>query len=643
MKVTTRITLIPLALLAMATGAHATIYTVGSGPFCIFTDLRPALIAAASLTNGPVLIKVATGVDTSLSYSWSSPDSEVVLSNPTADITVEGGYAACTDALPDPNKATFLDYASPSDDSTHTLLTLRNDYANPSHSVTLKHMYVDGHDFNGSKVPPAYGGAFRVEKDMTLILAEGTVVEDFEGRRGGAIALRGHVGSTVPPTVDESPTLEVRGGSRIQYNHAWYSGGGVYADRAKVIMQGGVIYDNGTDGNGGGLYLAAELGGFAVTPTELTVKQPQGDNYNSISGNNAGDPESFNANSGNGGGIYAYKADIYVEATLHGRTLTMGFNSANSGGAIAVAGNGATANRYSHSTIVIWDTLIANNTARNRGGALYALDSVHWLFFGSHSATVPHEDKIGPSMVFYNNLAQGISDSYGGGVAYIASGLADGGLNGEMGFNRVWFLDNAVSDGDAVAFAALEDTELQFKRSIFDGNHRDDAGIATLIHDFTELDVRLTYSTLVNNDVDHILKTWSGSAKELNLQGSILWNPEVVKVLDKPTGGSETVTHAQCLIAYNTAGLPSGAWSWEPQLGAGYAPSGTSPAIDHCDSVNFQPVVDFNGADVPYNTPGIAPRWNLTPPANWDLGAVEQTDVLFANTFGIRTPADPGT
>lgn len=67
-----------------------------------------------------------------------------------------------------------------------------------------------------------------------------------------------------------------------------------------------------------------------------------------------------------------------------------------------------------------------------------------------------------------------------------------------------------------------------------------------------------------------------------------------------------------------------------------FAPSARSAAIDHCDSVgDYSPPTDAYGRGV-HDSRGVAARWDTTAPYNHDLGAVEQTDVIYSSSFGKR-------
>jgi len=123
-------------------------------------------------------------------------------------------------------------------------------------------------------------------------------------------------------------------------NAASVSGGGVYAAQGSVTLSGGQVLSNTAGSMGGGVFAqecSAALGGTRVVS------------------NTAGD----------GGGVYILSGS----ATLSGGQILS--NSADYGGGVCVAGFGAAGDGVFTQT---GDSVIAYNTATNRGGGVYVND-----------------------------------------------------------------------------------------------------------------------------------------------------------------------------------------------------------------------------------------------------------------------------
>lgn len=618
------------SLLLAAPAAMATTYTVGTDPGCQYSNLRDALNAASNNAAGPHLIKVAKATDTSLSYSGGSPDSAFSLDNPKADITIEGGYVACGKPVPSSNGYTTLSYEDPMVDVDYTMLTIRNDYDNPRRTVTLRRLRLSGASASSSQGPD-YGGGIFVSSNVSLRLGYGTWVSSFDARTGGGgVALFGWVLFAPIPVVDEYPELVMVDGASVRFNQSSRNGGGVYSYVADVVLQGGRIKYNKTLWNGGGIYAV----GFSGTPDHDEILLLDAAQDNQLSYNQAGQSADFTTVRGYGGAIYSLLADIHTPYAYDQSHEFVG-NKANYGGAVYVEG----ANEPAGGPFTqVWlnDALFQANAARGRGGALYSLNAVDW-FLGSSGVGPGPDGKIGPFLLFYQNGASTLGDSAGfhnGGVAFITDERSDGASRGIMRFQRAWFLENEDVAGKAAVAAAGSGGEMRFWRSIFDGNQADAFyGDTTQLYVTNNDPVRVTYSTGVNNTTDYFFKTSTPDVIELNLQGSILWSPATDTLVYNSGNGSIDIRTGGCLISFY--GDVQNDWDRDPQLDKRYAPAGSSPALDNCDSLNFEPIMAV-GLHSAYDVPGVSARFSGTAPWNWDLGAVEQTDIIFANHFGYR-------
>ncbi|HET8898679.1 MAG TPA: hypothetical protein VFN09_07930 [Rhodanobacteraceae bacterium] len=622
-------------LLGLSPLANATTYTVGTGSGCLFADLRPALAAAAANPSGPHLIKVAKTVDKSLSYTWGTPDAgEFKIQDPLADITVTGGYASCTASDPGANAVTELNYLTAATDEDHTLLTISNAYENPRRSLRFSHILMNGSG-SLSVAGPTYGGAILVTNHVTLELGEEVDIQYFDAHSGGGVALMGWFLFAPVPEVGKYPILHMTGASEISNGSAVNYGGGVYALIADVVLEGGRVNYNKARRAGGGIYVQ----GFDNTPTHYELTVLPDFFFNTVYANEAGMESAFTDTRGFGGGIYSSMADINVEYSYDHTTTFVSRNKANYGGGIYVDGPNEPAGGP-FTFVRIRDTRFLDNLARDQGGAVYSNNAVDWYF--TNSGVEEYDGKIGPRMSFVQNEAQSASaDILGGGVAFVTDERDDGASRGVMRFYRTWFRENQVSnDGRTILVGTESAGDMYFERVIMDGNFKTGPGIGVLVRSGNNRDIDLLYSTVVNNDTPRVVEMYgngdgTGSAT-LDLQGSILWNPLAVEVMSGPVGS--TATHASCLIAAHPAGLPSGAWSLDPMLDDRYAPAGNSPAIDHCDKYLLTPPPDVTWNATPYDVPGMVERFQSSSftPNTFDLGAIEQRDVIFANHFGAR-------
>lgn len=387
---------------------------------------------------------------------------------------------------------------------------------------------------------------------------------------------------------------------------------------------------NTAHNEGGGVY-ASDI---ASASSHHTIEFGPGAST-SIRENSAGMDSAFAADHGYGGGMRLLNANV---ATITTQPSSSGIhdNDANYGAGIYAEGpNEASGGPYSFIRLV--DLFFSGNHARGRGGALYSRNAVDWVM--DTSTTTWRRSvfaNVGPMMLFDFNTADnigGASGSSGGAVAYITDDRSDGASRGIMRFYRTWFYYNYDASGRASVAAADSGGEMVFRRSIFDGNESDTVapGGGALVWSYNNKPLAFYYNTVVTNNVDSLFGMTGGGSTTLKVQGSILWSPG--SNLMYATGSVTPETNA-CLVATDTS-LSSSTWVKDPQLNDHYAPAGGSPAIDHCDSAPFTPMDDafHHGA---YDTLGVDARWAMTPPFNWDLGAVEQTDVIFFGGFGNR-------
>jgi hypothetical protein len=151
---------------------------------------------------------------------------------------------------------------------------------------------------------------------------------------GGAVAVNGSVDGTSLTITD----------SQITHNRASLSGGGLYAQKADLVVEGSTVSGNHAGFDGGGAYFAGKDGiGAGVTIESST-----------LSGNDA--------NGRGGGGLTAFRWDaplLIEDSTISG----------NSGRTV---GGGAYLYTELDQPTTIRNSTIADNYAGNRGGGVYA-------------------------------------------------------------------------------------------------------------------------------------------------------------------------------------------------------------------------------------------------------------------------------
>lgn len=640
--------LVVLFLVAVpALAAPPTVFTVGGATGCNYYSTRDALAVAATHVGGPVEIRISWSADHSLGYSWPATDSEVVLTNPLSDITLVGGYASCSASSPTAGARTQLVYANPTNDAPHTMLRIVNNTANPRRYLDLVNIDMKGAS-DSALGGPNFGGGLYVRDRVEVTLLNSSVSGFYASSTGGGVLLQGSSGD---PGL--YPRLHLRNDSVVSYNKATF-GGGIYSSYARVIMSGAQVEHNSASDSGGGLYIADldQTGDDSNDSNFALVLDNDGDpNY--ISNNDAGMTAPFST-SGSGGGVYSYYGQIRFKPHLGGpafQSHVIG-NRANRGGGIYAKGRSEGAGgRYT--PIRMADTYFALNSSRAHGGALYSSNAVDWQIYAAGGECtallilVPHPSPC--SLMLLNKAGVLGGDGAGsiarGGAIYLTNTRTDGYSRGIVRFSGTWFTSNSDAQGLAAVAAVDGASEFVFNRNIFTDNSAG-TGASALIYSHTGKDVDFRYNTVLDSNTSTRMFNIDGGT--LNVTGSILWG-----TVDRThpfhfvwfSSGGANMIHAGCLLVRasddGTADIPlsPSIWSgYEPQLDARFAPRGSSPAIDHCDSYGYSPGSPPKDAywNAVYDVPGVAARWTLSPPYNFDLGAVEQNDIIFANGLGNR-------
>lgn len=600
-------TLVVLALTALAgaNAAQATIYAVGIGTGCTHSTMAGALTAAAAdASPGPHQIKVVTG---------TRFVSNLEIDNPAQDIVIIGGHASCTAAAPTEDARTILNSENVAG---RRLLQVANNNSNPRREVILRRLTL-----TGGLNPPglAFGGGLLITGRATVLLRDDTRIEGNAASSGGGVAL---VNLTSDP--DQFSILFLQTDSRIEDNQATGAGtagngGGIYAlGGARVELWDGSVGLNTARRAGGGVSLGDSIARLEVNPflgAELVT----------IHNNTAGQSV-FNAAEGFGGGIHS--AGGRVTVTSIGADAAYGLwmfnNEANYGGAIHMTGTDAGARAVASIT----NAFVFNNTAVDRGGALYSLNGVQWTINHNRTGDCATLGVRAPCSQFMGNQANRTSgNGVGAGVVYLT---ADPGSQGAIAtFERTLFSGNADPTGLAAVAEATTGNRLNFRRSVFRNNSAGGPGTQKTLIGSTGSDMDFYYNTVLANSVDAFFYMSGGV---LRPQGSVWWAPGTTLWI--PTGGATMAFTTVCLVTHTTVGLGSGptasAWVADPRLNSRFVPRASSSAIDHC-SESLDPGTDLYGRTTRVDVPGVANRIGIA-----DLGAVEQDDVVFGNSFGSR-------
>ncbi len=652
-----------LAGAALAMPAQALVYTVGpSSQGCDYIQLRDALDAAEAAASGEVELHISYPENWTLSYSSLSYNSEVVIENPAAKIVVIGGYADCTDPNPVAGQYTILHQNANSTDAAHSLLGIANDNANPRATVEFHHIKFEGPD-DASLGGPVGGGALDIKGHVSVLLDDSWVTGFHALFAGGGISVSGSGSDKL-----KYPTLTLSGGSEVSNNTVVGSGGGIFASKGRVIMRGATVADNSSDGNGGGLYLTMDddLGPIAEDTASLLMDDAAGPNvihHNTANADGSG--------IGRGGGIYSDKGQIFAQSRWDDAFQNViSSNRATWGGGIYIKGSdGPSGSPYTD--IYLYDTKLYSNGATDAGGGMYLRNAVYGVV-GAHvvntSCTstyltvfpgfppifywVPFTTPCSLMQENYIDAPSGSAVEPGGGAIYLDNSRTDGASRPSLRVYRTYFRGNRDPDGLAAVAAARNDSVMRFRRSIFthnDAKHDDlNTDKSVMVYSDTGKNLMFHFNTVLDSNTSTRMFYMDGG--QLDVTGSILWGSDnrglPFHFVWYAEGGA-TMVHNDCIMVRGhdngTAGVPAPidpslgfAWGTDipPRLGSNFAPSPFSPALDYCDAWKFSPEVDAYFTDV-VDVPSI-PNIYSTNETGWDLGAVEQNDVIFAGGFGQR-------
>jgi parallel beta-helix repeat protein len=614
--------------LLLTASAHAATYRVGIG--CDYANLGAAITyAAANDFDGVITLKLRTGTEFIGLYGPNFGYASIEVLDPRWDIVVEGGYSTCTSATP-----TGITTLKPSRaDEGHLYLSNNNLMRR---SLTMRRVHL---------VDVTQGPALTLVINVAAILGAQTEVSGNTGGIGTLIGVGTPASNWPQLTLTEGASVHDNTGSGIvgygtftlahaslTNNRSSYGAGAyIVGAESQLILDSStgnnIIDENVATGNGGGIYLdQASLNIVAADAGS-----------NSISYNGAG--ITSNPSSGYGGGIFSDQGHIefHSGAANAGTHNFMDGNSANYGGAIAVFGANAGLG-VPYTFISLLNSRVSSNTAYHAGGALYSRNAVDWTIDrGSLSSC--GVDFPTPCSVFYDNQAQNGGADYdpgtpqpNGGVIFLSDDRGDGYSRGIARFYHTLFKQNSDPQGSAAVAASMSGGELVFQRNVFDDNSAYLIDVGTnLIDSRNSKNLNFRYNTLLpTNSTYYALHTLGGT---LDITGSVIETPELFGFPVPIWNGEGTaeVLHRGCLVSSTNLIDMNGDTGWvgDARLDASsFAPKGGSPALDHCD---YAPPTDFYGYNAAYDVNGVPARLG-----NFDLGAVEQTDIIFYNGMGNR-------
>jgi predicted outer membrane repeat protein len=609
--------------------ASAAIYSVGqpSDTTCTHASLQAALDAASA--NASVQTHTIRIARPLIEVSMNAIEDAFRIVDPQANLLIEGNYASCADSAPGSNGS--VSTLALSDGSVGRVLRVQNSGAQPR-VVTLRNLRLRGGNTTSFPLNVAYGGALRASGALSLRLQRSEVTNS-RASRGGGIAVLG------------GAELRLQDDSYVLSNEAeglFGRGGGIYcADpQSSVVLDHAFINGNRTPGSGGGVHLDGCAGLRSGSSAIGGVAQ------GTISNNFAGTAGS--SEGGLGGGVYVENSNLnFADSDNYTFSLLMRGNSARRGAALYSAGSVSQL-----PTLIVFNAAFIDNTARDRGGVLYADGRVDALF--SHSRTERcefttfvrgTERSFVACSLMAGNRAQPTtgSSSSGGGIVQL--------VNSTGGSSSVQIERSVLAyneDTGRAALAYVNGGAFSLLDSVAHANLAMGSGTGALSPSLLQLFAPgphfLRRSTLIGNGAPQMALV---DGANLDIAGSIVHDASM-RVFRAANGGS--LVHRGCLLihpAQSDASLleeiapgffSEGVFQSDPQLGADFMPSQGSNAIDGCSSARAGGGPDLynqpRGTDVPgvVNFPfaGSIPGSYVN-----DLGAIERQNQgpIFSDGF----------
>lgn len=508
-----------IAALLAAVGVHSTvqaaIYTVGSpsgpGQPCTHGTIQSAINAANS-NPGADTVRLTR----SLTYQ---PEANII--NTSQELTIEGGYATCTQAAPD---------------TTNTVISGVGGAAAPVFTITaptgawirMRRLTISGGDVSTT----GQGGGIRFSGNGILEIQDSLISNNTAGYGGGIYA----------EGTGSNAELVLGANVVISNNTARYDGGGLLAHGIEMSMvdPGSWIYNNQAQGTNGTGYGGGLLVRAANRPSYAYIGSGTG-LLGAILGNTAR----------YGGGV-AVTSQGTDAAELQLFTTNPAYQAYVGGNSASVLGGGLYLNS-SQARARLWNAVLDNNDAPNGAAAYLASNSGLYVNFaamppGAANCTIGVDcGRI------TNNTAN--ADANPGAIVYGESGTT----------LQFGYLPTAAPSDPRGGVVIQNNTAA----SVFGGAattqiHRSIIGNNTTSSDVIKLSGNPFYlidSTIVGNAIG------GGSAilrmvdSAVMVQRSILWQPG--RTVLSRSGGSVAVERS---VVNENAGLGAGASTFDPRF-----------------------------------------------------------------------------
>ena len=601
-----------LLLLSTTVAAQNSIYRVGSDPDCTHTTIQAAVNAAAAnpLPDGHTReIRVTSGTHT-LTES-------VTVSGQSNDIQMIGNYAGCATSSPSSGYDNTIIEITTAGERVFTITG-----SSAGFKLSLRLLTVRGQQ-NG----PTQGGLALVSGNATLELQDGARLEQGQADQGGAVYLAGGLfGATA--RLRMAPFNPGSSRPEIINNSARRGGGVLCGPSAAIELEFAGFRNNFASEDGGAIYAAPCPGGITVEPFNRTSLASH---IIVFSSNSAGN-QTTGSFTNRGGAIYMDGNKLlstHEEIQTHPNfPIWFWRNRADLGGAIYASGS-------SLPTTIDMDTpAFLNNTARQRGGALYLRGRVQAHLHSSqpNRCWVSEGVYSDPSCHYYRgNTAQGsgVDSLVHGGVFYLDNGGSPAGWNPSITIERAWI--NGNDGGSALIGYASMGSTMTVHASTIAGNGG--SSNAWLFVAQTDQTFQFRHNTVATNAGEGTI--FAAGPLETHIHGSIIWNPGTRVWL--PFDADASIHWGGCALV-NTLdffppqpGLPL---TSDPMLNPPrYTLSAGSPAIDRCTTnhLNWIDDGDLDQHLMPRNQ--VVTDGAGTPV---DIGARELYDGIFADRFNSQ-------
>lgn len=370
--------------------------TVGDGNDCDFR-LGSTKIQSA-IDSGANEIRVASN---------TIYEESILINNPAISLHLRGGFADCADADNNIQSGDFQNYTQITRTSGASGSVFHISGLPQGNTTTFENIKIIGGDGQGSTsggsillqstdsdvmfnnvwltqgVNNATGGGISIISSNTTIILNNSAIFDNTAIQGGGIYCNDFSG------MNKRASIILADDSRLNGNSSVVSAGGAYVSTGCLLTSfagnapGGSnlgIYDNVSDGDGGGIYannganiliyghtlcdLSGTCFGNATSPASVQLNRANLD-FNTT---NSGDE--------NGGGIYA--TGVGTDVSITAGYLIANTTSGGAGGGGAVAVFDAATLSVNHPGLECWNSdkcnLFEENTA-SLGGAIFSQDS----------------------------------------------------------------------------------------------------------------------------------------------------------------------------------------------------------------------------------------------------------------------------